>query len=46
VPIVKTVPVLYEMLEYTVWEECRDLNVKACGTGSYHKYVMIMSCMS
>ena len=30
--IVKTVPVLYEMCEYTMWEKCRDLNVKTCGT--------------
>jgi hypothetical protein len=46
VPIVKTVPVLYEMFEYTVWEKYRDLNVKACGTGGYHKYIMRMACKS
>jgi hypothetical protein len=39
-------PVLYEMYEYTVWEKCRDLNVKACGAGGYHKYIMLMAYMS
>jgi hypothetical protein len=34
------------MYKCTVWEKCRDLNVKACGTGGYHKYIMIMACMS
>ena len=46
VSIVKTMPVLYEMYEYTVWEKCRDLNVKACGAGGYHKYIMLMAYMS
>ena len=44
--IVKTVPVLYEMYEYTIWEKCRDLNVKRCGTSGCDRYIMIMACMT
>jgi hypothetical protein len=29
------------MHEYTVWEKCGGLNVKACGAGGYLKYIIV-----